>query len=39
MEIERTREKSVRRQFEYIVHNVKVSCFFYLNKKIFFSRN
>ena len=26
MEIERTRERSLRRQFEYIVHNVKV-CF------------
>jgi hypothetical protein len=27
MEIERSREKSLRRQFEYIVHNVKVSSF------------
>jgi len=25
MNIERTREKSLRRQFEYIVYNVKVS--------------
>jgi hypothetical protein len=33
MEIERRREKSLRRQFEYIVYNVKVSCcVFYQNK-------
>ena len=28
MEIERKRERSLRRQFEYIVYNVKVSWFF-----------
>jgi hypothetical protein len=30
MEIERSREKNLRRQFEYIVYNVKVSSFFFL---------
>jgi len=31
IKIERNRERSLRRQFEYIVYNVKVS-YFYLNK-------
>jgi hypothetical protein len=36
MEIERSREKSLRRQFEYIVHSVKVSSFISLYTNICF---
>jgi hypothetical protein len=39
MEIERSREKSLRRQFEYIVYNVKVSCCVFYQNKFFVFRN
>lgn len=32
IEIERNRERSLRRQFEYIVHNVKVCFFAFIEK-------